>query len=340
MTALLLGLAAAIAWVNQPSSTTAQLRGLAVLDAAHAWASGSGGTVLRTRDGRTWEQFAVPGGEALDFRDVEVLDGKAVVLMSAGPGGASRIYRSSDGGSTWILSHTNPDGDGFYDAIAFWDATHGLVLGDAVNGRFVIRATDDGGATWKAIPGALMPDALSGEGAFAASGTCLFALKGGADVWFVTGGARVSRVFHSADRGRTWSVAQAPVPAGNASTGLFSVAFLDARRGFVAGGDYEQPGFAGLNGARTEDGGATWTPAPISTAGFFSAVAAVPSVGDAFVAVGLAGSAESRDAGRTWTAIDSTPLNAVAFSGPAVGWAVGPKGTILRCVRPAARAGS
>ena len=329
-------LAAALAgasalWIPHPTGTDAELRGLAVLDAHHAWASGSGGTIVRTRDGEHWEKLAPPsGGEKLDFRDVETLGGDVVVLMSAGMGDAARIYRSTDAGASWTLSDTNPDKDGFYDALAFWDAKDGLVMGDPVGGRFVVRVTSDGGATWRVPEGLTMPAALPNEGAFAASGTCLFALKGGRDAWFVTGGAAVARVFHTTDRGRTWSVANTPAPNGNASSGLFSVAFLDARRGFSAGGDYKQPGFQGLNGIRTEDGGATWTPAPLSATGFYSAVVAVPGAKDELVAVGLAGQAVSRDAGRTWSKTGDAPMNAVAFSAPDAGWAVGPKGSALR----------
>jgi len=320
-----------VSWISQPSGSTAELRGLSVFGAKQAWASGSGGTILRTRDGARWEKLPAPaGGEALDFRDIEALDADTVVLLSAGPGGASRIYRSTDAGATWTLAHTNPDRDGFYDAIAFFDTKTGIVMGDPVAGRFAVRVTGDGGATWAVPEGLGMPEAEPGEGAFAASGTCLFALKGGADAWFVTGGAKVARVFHTKDRGRTWTVAQTPAPAGNASSGLFSVAFLDARRGFAAGGDYKQPAFEGLNGVRTEDGGTTWTPAPLSAAGFYSAVAPVPGEKDALVAVGPAGEASSRDAGRTWTRSGDVPMNAVGFSGHRAGWAVGPKGTIVR----------
>jgi photosystem II stability/assembly factor-like uncharacterized protein len=330
VSALLLAATIATAWVAQSSGSTAQLRGLSVLDAKHAWASGAGGTVLRTQDGEHWEKLTVPGGEALDFRDVEALDASTVVLMSAGTGDAARIYRSTDAGTTWTLVHANPDKDGFYDAIAFWDAQNGLVMGDPVNGRFAVRFTRDGGATWAAPEGLAMPEALPGEGAFAASGTCLFALRGSADAWFVTGGAKVARVFHTSDRGRSWTVAETPAPAGNASSGLFSVAFLDARRGFAAGGDYKQPAFAGLNGIRTEDGGATWAPAPLSATGFYSAVVPVPGAKDELAAVGLAGEAVSRDAGRTWTRTGDAPMNAVSFFDARTGWAIGPKGTILR----------
>jgi photosystem II stability/assembly factor-like uncharacterized protein len=317
-------------WTPQPSGSDAQLRGLAVRDRTHAWASGASGTVLRTQDGERWEKVEIPGGESLDFRDLEALSGEDLVLMAAGPGAQSRIYRSTDAGASWRLVHTNPDESGFYDAIAFWDAKNGLVLGDPVGGRFRIRTTSDGGLTWYVVKNEVMPPALEGEGAFAASGTCLFASKGGSDAWFVTGGAKVSRVFHTADRGKTWTAVETPVRAANASSGLFSIAFLDARRGVVTGGDYKEPAFEGLNGARTEDGGATWQPAPLSKTGFFSAVAVVPGAEARLVAVGLAGTAESRDAGKTWTLVDAAPFNAVAFGADGAGWAVGPKGAVMK----------
>ena len=180
-----------------------------------------------------------------------------------------------------------------------------------------------------------MPEALPGEGAFAASGTCLTVRKGGQEAWFVTGGAEVARVFHSPDRGRTWTASAAPLPAGKPTAGLFSVAFLDGLRGFVSGGDYKDVKLKALNGARTEDGGKTWSAAPIAPSGFYSAVVPVPGTADDLVAVGPAGSAISHDAGRTWTPLDSqTPLNAVAFSDSKNGWAVGPKGTIVRYAKP------
>lgn len=330
MIAALLLAGAHVAWVPQPSGSTSELRGLAVLDAKHAWASGSGGTVLRTTDGKHWEKLTVPGGEALDFRDIEALDEKTVVLMSAGTGDAARIYRSADAGTTWTLVHTNPDKDGFYDAIAFWDAQNGMVMGDPVNHFFVVRVTHDGGQTWDKPEGLVLAEMLPGEGAFAASGTCLTVVKGSDLAWFVTGGAKVSRVFRTHNRGQSWNSGITPIAAGNPSSGLFSVAFQDSMRGFAAGGDYKQPKFAGLNGVRTEDGGRTWVPAPISATGFMSAVVAIPGTKDDLVAAGLAGAAISHDGGRTWKPLGTVPVNAIAFADASTGWAVGPKGTILR----------
>jgi photosystem II stability/assembly factor-like uncharacterized protein len=332
---LVLRVAAAVSaagvWTPQTSGSTAELRGIAVHDTTRAWATGADGTVLRTRDGgRRWEKMAVPGGEKLDFRDVEVLPDNAVLVLAAGPGELSRIYRTTDDGKTWALVHTNPDKDGFYDAIAFWDAKHGVALGDPVNGRFVTPLTSDGGLTWAPPPPGAMSEAFPGEGAFAASGTCLSVLKGSHQGWFVTGGARMSRVFRTFDRGRSWSSAPNLQPAGNPSSGLFSIAFSDAKTGFAVGGNYKEPALAGLNGTRSEDGGRTWKPAAVSESGFFSAVVAVPGKPARLVAVGPTGTAVSDDRGLTWRKVDATPLNAVAFSDENTGWAVGPKGTIVR----------
>lgn len=112
MTPLLIAAVLAVSSAPQKSGVEAQLRGLAVLDRTHAWASGEGGTVLRTRDGERWEKLAVLGGKELDFRDLESLSAETVILMSARAGEASRIYRSTDSGTTWKLVHTNPDKDG------------------------------------------------------------------------------------------------------------------------------------------------------------------------------------------------------------------------------------
>src|SRR5918993_404975 len=215
-------------WVSQPSGTTARLRGLSVVDERVAWAGGSGGTVLRTVDrGKTWQRRVVPDAEGLDFRDIEAFDESTAYALAIGAGELSRIYKTTDGGATWALRHVNRDPQGFLDALAFWDAEHGLALGDPVGGRFVILATDDGGESWSRIATEGMPEARPGEGAFAASGTCLVT-QGGRNAWFGTGGGRV---FRSTDRGRTWTAQETPIRAGNGTSGVFSLAFRDAEHG-------------------------------------------------------------------------------------------------------------
>jgi photosystem II stability/assembly factor-like uncharacterized protein len=321
-------------WRAQTSPVTVELRGLAVVNGRVAWASGAKGTVLRTVDGETWKVVPVPGAEKLDFRDIEAWDENTAIAMSIGPGEASNVYKTTDGGVTWRRVFANAEPAGFWDAITFWDRKHGVLFGDPVRGRFQVFTTDDGGESWKPAPEAGMPPALENEGAFAASGSCLVSGPG-KRLAFVTGGAAESRVFVSTDGAKTFLVSTSPVPAGAASKGLFSVAWLDEKTMLTVGGDYKQPTLEGVKAALSADGGAHWT-AVSAAPGFLSSVVRGPGKDAVFVAVGLAGTGISGDGGKTWKAIDATPYNTAGFAsvGRPAGFSVGPKGVIARWQRP------
>jgi len=330
--ALLCGLGPAVAsgqWQPQAIETDADFRGLCAVGPKVAWVGGTKGTFGRTTDGgKTWAVGTVPGAEKLDFRDVEAFDENRAYLLSAGPGDQSRIYKTTDGGKTWALQFKSAEPRAFFNAIAFWDERHGIALGDPVDGRFHLIATADGGATWAPLPEGSRPAALPNEGAFAASGTCLVT-RGETDVWFCTGGARVTRVFHSADRGKTWAAGETPLLAGVESAGAFSIAFRDRDHGVIVGGDYRKPDGTEATGAVTADGGRTWKliekPLP-----FRSGVA---WAGDRWVAVGTSGSDASADDGASWKALDREKYNSVAFTATGDGWAAGPKGRVAKFVR-------
>jgi photosystem II stability/assembly factor-like uncharacterized protein len=162
---------------TQPSHTTESLRGVSAVSHEVAWASGTHGTYLRTTDGHTWTPAQVPDATTLDFRAVVAFSADEAFMMSAGPGDQSRIYHTADAGQHWQLQFTNTDPKGFFDSMVFWDRTHGIVLGDPIpdeNGKlkFELLITTDG-QTWTPIPPAQLPPAEEGEGAFAASNTCL-----------------------------------------------------------------------------------------------------------------------------------------------------------------------
>ena len=320
-------------WTPQASGTTARFRGVSAASRSVAWASGSGGTYARTTDGgATWRAGVVPGAAQLDFRDVEAVDANTAYLLSIGPGEQSRIYKTTNAGNDWTLQFTNRDPKAFFDAFAFWDARSGIAMSDPVDGRFIVIKTTDAGATWKKIPRENFPAVLEGEAAFAASGTCI-AVQGKHNVWLATGGAPVARVFRSTDGGNSWKASATPITAGNASSGIFSIAFKDAKNGVIVGGDYRKEKEAGSNVARTTDGGASWTVATgARPSGFRSAVAYVPgTAGAKLLAIGPAGSDYSTDGGKSWVSIDSTGYHALSFArSSATGWAVGEGGRIAR----------
>ena len=311
-------------WEQQNSGSDAQLRGISVVSAKVAWASGTKGTVLRTVDsGKHWEKVGVAGAEGLDFRDIQAFNEKTAFVLGAGPGEQSRIYRTSDGGRHWRLQFTNKEPKAFYDCFAFWDKTHGIALSDSVDGKFLLLSTTDG-KSWSSLQPRQLPAALPNEGAFAASGTCV-ATFGKNDAWFVTGGP-AARAFHSTDRGKTWSAAETPLQSGAPSQGIFSVAFWSRENGVVVGGDYKDPANKTRNAALTNDGGKTWEPATKGPAGYRSAVTVIPGASPVLIAVGTSGSDYSLDGGKTWEPIDSLEYNAVSFAAANAGWAVGPNG--------------
>src|ERR1700727_111966 len=120
---------------TQLSNTTASLRGVSAVSQDIAWASGTRGTYLRTIDaGRHWIPAQVPDAA----------------------------------GQHWHLQFTNSNPKAFFDSIAFWDPTRGVVLGDPITDesgqlKFQLLITTDG-KTWTPIPSSPLPSALEGEG--------------------------------------------------------------------------------------------------------------------------------------------------------------------------------
>lgn len=289
-------------WERLPGSPAAgNLRALS----GH-WASGSHGA-FRNRE-RTG---ALPGD--LDLRSLHAFDERRAALVNAGA--PARFYLTSDGGAHWRLTREIALPGIFFDSMAFWSDREGLAIGDAIGGRFVLALTHDGGETWQDAPG---PAAAPGEGAFAASNSCL-AVRGSGEAWF----ASAARVFHTRDGGKSWT-ASAPGLGSSESKGLFSIAFRSDRRGYLTGGDYRAPASPGLF-ARTGDGGATWR-AGAAPRGYRSAIAVF---GDALVVAGPTGSDVSLDDGQSWARLGDEPLNALAVSGDEL-LAAGPDGVLLR----------
>ncbi len=320
----------AVSHSTQTSGTTALLIAVSAVSDSVAWASGAGGTWIRTTDGgATWITGRVPGADSLEFRDVHALDARTAWLLSIGNGPASRIYRTTDGGANWTRQFTNPDAEGFYDCLGFWDARRGIVIGDAIGSEMAVLLTADGGEHWTRVPPTSLPSADAGEGSFAASGTCLATGPQGR-AWIVMNTPARSRLIRTTDFGRTWALETLPITTHEGS-GAQSVMFRDATHGMVIGGGYSVKAGDTLV-AITEDGGDTWRPlsAPAfkvgTWGGSFVPGARTPTV----VAVGPSGSAWSADLGRSWVPIDSANYWAVGFSTGRTGWAVGTQGRVTR----------
>jgi photosystem II stability/assembly factor-like uncharacterized protein len=320
----------------QNSGTTQRLQAISPVNANVAWASGVGGTfAITTNGGRHWRSGVVPGGEALQFRDVHGVSARIAYLLAAGVGTDSRIYKTVDGGETWELQFTAEQEAAFYDCFDFWTPDRALVMGDAVNGRFPILRTRNGGDTWNRI-GRLLPPAQAGEAAFAASGTCL-ATAGTDHAWIATGAAASARILATTDGGQTWKSYATPIePQGTPVSGLTTVAFRDTRHGIIAGGDVIATDREPHNVAISDDGGKTWelvngTPFPGAAYGLSYVGAKDGDFVRTVVITGPGGSAWTRNEGNSWHRLpDLEGFWAVAFADPQHGWLVGTEGRIVK----------
>ena len=314
----------------QQSGLSGSLRGLSAVDGNIAWVSGAGGSFARTWDGgNQWHPGIVAGAEELDFRDLEAWDAESALLMSAGPGEASRIYSTGDGGQNWTLHYTNPYPDGFFDGMAFSDSRRGFLYGDVIEGKLFVLRTEDGGAHWTRIAPDHLPALLEGEHGFAASGTGIATFEN--QVWIGTGGIR-ARVFHSPDAGETWTVSETPVVSGDAASGIFSLSVNRALEVIVVGGSYQNPKNTGNNLALQRDG-TGWTLLSASPPfGYKSAITFLPQTsGRGMIVSGTSGSHYSTDGGNRWQEIEPVGYHAVTFgSSLDSGWGAGADGRVAK----------
>ena len=215
--------------------------GISAVDEDTVWISGTEGTYARTTDGgATWHAGLVPGAEVLQFRDVHAVSAETAYLLSIGEGEQSRIYKTLDAGLTWALQFTNPEPEGFFDCMDFWDAEHGIAFSYSFRGAFFLITAGDGGATWERVPPDSLPTASEGEGSFAASGTCLVT-HGDGTAWVGTGAGTSARVLRTTDRGRSWTVVDTPIVGVTPAAGIASLALRDSDNGAAFGGVIDRP---------------------------------------------------------------------------------------------------
>ena len=315
-------------WQILNSGTTADLRGIDNVGGGVAWASGTNGTVLRTEDGGyLWQPCAIPpGAEKLDFRGIQAFDANTAIVMSSGTGDLSRLYKTTDGCQTWKLMFTNPDKDGFWDAMRFADRQHGYLFGDPVSlggsseHRFELEQTYDGGETWKLWQREIYKLKASGNSCgFAASNSALLVIDRFQSVFAtgcvggpllygaVNGSPGICNCFPMPSE-EEWnsilsvsSYAPGPFPKAD-SGGIFSIARAPGGTIVAVGGDYETPDEAANTSATTIDWGRTWQPAQAPPHGYRSAVAYYEATG-AWITVGPNGTDVSTDDGRNWRAV-------------------------------------
>lgn len=311
---------------EQQVGTEALLQAISIVDENTVWLSGHNATFVRTSDGgASWDVFKHPTGDSLQFRDVHAFDANNIVLMSAGPGPQSRIFKVKDG-KDWTETFVMPDSLGFLDCISFWDDQRGVAYGDAIDKFPYILLTQDGGQSWSRVDGSRLPRAGSGEGGFAASGSCVTTGENGA-AWIATGAGGTARILRTEDYGKTWRTFYSPIVTGDAA-GHTAVSFYDNLNGFATGGDLAISDAYTANCIYTTDGGEKWSVvAQPKTKGAFYGGAYTNEI---TLACGPNGMDYSLDNGKSWTQLDTANYWAVSMHSSGTGWASGKGGRVVR----------
>jgi photosystem II stability/assembly factor-like uncharacterized protein len=356
-------------WDIEESHTTSSLRGIHNVGGGVAWASGTNGTVLRTEDGGyLWQTCSIPpGAEKLDFRGVQAFDENTAIVMSSGPGDQSRLYKTTDGCQTWKLLFTNPDKDGFWDALQFANRNLGFIVGDPVasprpphKSEFVFFVTEDGGTTFKRWANPTLAADQSSSGAFAASNSSLVATPSPAAphgfLWLGTGGTSGSKIylggftFHVTEQNGfspvaeiRWNPIKVALAADSSSSGVFSVALRPSESSIdetnwiltahlvAVGGDYQKPDSISGTATFTTDGGQHWTEVQTSPHGYRSSVA-YDADQKLWITVGPNGTDISTDDGKNWRPLTPSGYDPVDadknWNALSLPFVVGPHGRI------------
>ena len=226
-------------------------------------------------------------------------------------GATQGIYKTVNGGTAWVKKGGVFNASSFADAFHFFNTHEGVAIGDPVSNYFEIYTTTDGGETWTRIVTGNIPAPVSGEYGITGDISAF-----GNNVWF---GTNKGRVYHSADKGSTWTVSTTAFGAAE----TVAPEFVSATNGIAFRSYLDLGRIPELN--VTTDGGATWTSVMVTGdcyGRFFSHIAGSTGTYIASAsAVGDNGISVSYDGGNNWSVISAGyDFTATAWVNDSTGW--------------------
>lgn len=273
--------------------------------------------------GQTWQGGTLPMGVEPFGNSICPIDANTAWVTGSDVDYSNYLLQTTDGGQTWTrhLEDGFIGATSYVDFVHFFDAQHGVVMGDPAESDsdptpfFEVYTTADGGQNWSRVSSDNLPAALPNEFGI----DHLYDARGDT-VWFGTVNSsnfNSLRLFRSVDRGATWTAALAPA--------IRPFSFADGQYGVGA----EQVSSVQNEMHLTTDGGETWTDLPPLNLGYLSSLAMVP--GSRYIIAVLrtnnvAGPFKtmlSTDLGQTWMEIGDGSQHAgnAQFAGPTRGYA-------------------
>ncbi len=306
-------------------NTKSNFRAIAVLNDSTVWFANSSGKVGQVSINKSLAYYTFKDSFTKHFRAIGSTKEALFALTIESP---ARLYkfRKNNFSQPAQLVYSEKHPKAFYDAMQFLDNKTGIAMGDPTDKCLSIISSNDGGNTWQKKPCSDLPKSSDGEAAFAASNTNIATYKN--TVWIATGGLK-SRIFISKNKGKSFKVYDTPFIQGKATTGIYSMAFYNAKNGFICGGDYTDKNAKLNNKALTTNGGKTWQIVANNTLpGYISCVQYIPnSNGKKLMAVSTKGIYYSKNSGKNWVKLSDKGFYTIRFKDKNIAF-LGGRGTI------------
>ncbi len=310
-----------------------------MINASRGWAAGSGtDRILRTMDGGShWADVTPKTAKAGTWITFFLDANNAWLASSIQPGSGSTdfsvaIYRTADGGHTWVQAGEAPADRGWPASMDFVDSNHGwlfMQLGVAAGSEGVaIYSTIDGGTSWMKVsetdtsgnPGHLPLSCHKGPPTFLNSSTGWMPGSCGA------GGGPYFYVTHNG--AQTWNAVAISLPAGysgNCICEISSLRFSDARNGVFVLDLYGTDGLPHNFLYATHDAGSSWQAGPQLPPNCYMAYFMNATIGWTLDAKKNA-ILQTSDGGQHWSTVGTIPstqgVMGFQFVTTEIGWAL------------------
>ena len=295
-------------WSLQSSGITVLVYSISVVDNNVTWAAGDSGKIIRTIDaGLNWtsvdhEYF----GNAIIW-NIDALDSNiAFVTITPPPYSITFIYKTSDGGGSWLQVFSQ--NGGFINNIHMVNQLYGIAYGDPVGGKWTVIRTTDGGSSWNHIP--TQPLTNGPEIGLYFNSLCV---TDSLHIWFLG----EQRIYKSSNGGLTWSNSQTPI--------LYtSIWFISDSVGMTS---------SYINAGLSTNAGVSWSQISIPGGGSYYSLAGSGPNDFWFVSNGYI--YHTVDLGSTWTSEMVTfdqffEIEFVTIGQSVIGYAGGSNGSIAR----------